>query len=57
MKGAKYLSDALKSANCKLTKLDVSENELTAKGAKCLSDALKSANCKVTELDVSFKVN
>ena len=48
--GAKYLSDALKSDNCKLTELDISDNELKDEGAKYLSDALKSDNCKLTEL-------
>ena len=38
--GAKYLSDALKSDNCKLTKLDVSRNELTAKGVEYLSETI-----------------
>ena len=58
MKVLKYLSDALKSDNCKLTKLEVRvSNKITAKGAKCLSDALKSDNCKLTELDVRRKVN
>ena len=47
-KGAKYLSDALKSSNCKLTQLDISISELlTDESAKYLSDALKSGNCKL----------
>ena len=30
--GAKYLSDALKSDNCKLTELDISSNEFKDEG-------------------------
>ena len=47
------VSDALKSDNCKLTKLDISDNKLKDEGAKYLSDALKSDNCKLTELNIS----
>ncbi|XP_028391954.1 NACHT, LRR and PYD domains-containing protein 12-like [Dendronephthya gigantea] len=43
----------LKSDNCKLTELNVSNNGgLTTEGVKYLSDALKSDNCKLTELNV-----
>ena len=44
MKGAEYLSDALKSDNCKLIKLDISHNELKDEGAKRLSDAKRNVN-------------
>ncbi|XP_028391763.1 NACHT, LRR and PYD domains-containing protein 12-like [Dendronephthya gigantea] len=42
----------LKSDNCELTELDVSDNIGLTEGAKYLGDALKSDNCKLTELDV-----
>ncbi|XP_028391883.1 NACHT, LRR and PYD domains-containing protein 12-like [Dendronephthya gigantea] len=52
--GAKYSSHALKSDNCsKLTKLDVTANELIPEFAKYLSDALKSDNCQLTKLYLS----
>ena len=35
--GAKYLSDALKSGNCKLTHFDILYNALTDEGPKYLS--------------------
>ena len=50
---AKYLSDALKSDNCKLTNLDISYNDIANEGVKYLSDALKSDNCKLTNLNIS----
>ncbi|XP_028391881.1 NACHT, LRR and PYD domains-containing protein 1-like [Dendronephthya gigantea] len=50
---AEYLSDALKSDNCKLTKLDVSSNDLTADSVKYLSEALKTDSCKLTKLVIS----
>ena len=52
---AEFLKDdnhALKSDNCKLTKLGIRYNKITDEGAEYLSDALKSDNCKLTELDV-----
>ncbi|XP_046841840.1 NACHT, LRR and PYD domains-containing protein 3-like [Xenia sp. Carnegie-2017] len=47
---AKYLSEAMKTENCKLTKLDLSCNNIGVKGAKSLREALKTNNCKLTEL-------
>ncbi len=48
-----YLSEALKSENCKLTKLHLVANKITDTGVKYLSDALiKSENCKLTELNL-----
>ena len=42
---AKYVSDALNSDNCKLTRLNITSNELTDEGGEYLSqDALKSDN-------------
>ena len=49
--GAKHLSDALKSGNCKLTELVIGNNvELTNEGVKYLSDALKNEKCSLTDL-------
>ena len=54
----KHITDALRSGNCKLTTLDISDNasdnKLTDEGAKYLSDALTSGNCKLTTLINSF---
>ena len=38
------------SDNCKLTKLDIGDNNLTHEGAKYLSDALMSDKCNLTKL-------
>ncbi|CAB4001001.1 NACHT, LRR and PYD domains-containing 12-like isoform X1, partial [Paramuricea clavata] len=47
-----YLSEALKSENCKLTELNLVANEITDQGVEYLSEALKSENCKLTELNL-----
>ena len=43
----------LTSVNCKLTRLDISKNNLTDKSSRSLSEALKNGNCKLTELKIS----
>jgi Leucine-rich repeat (LRR) protein len=48
----KHLSEALKSENCKLTKLDLGGIEITGQSVEYLSEALKSKNCKLTKLDL-----
>ncbi|XP_046841908.1 NLR family CARD domain-containing protein 3-like [Xenia sp. Carnegie-2017] len=50
------LSEALKSENCKLTKLDLGNNNIGYESAKYLRDALESESCKLTELDLSFYI-
>ncbi len=47
-----YLSEALKSENCKLTELNLRSNKITDQGVEYLSEALKSENCKLTELSL-----
>ncbi|XP_046841847.1 NACHT, LRR and PYD domains-containing protein 12-like [Xenia sp. Carnegie-2017] len=49
----KHLSEALKSKNCKLTKLKFVASFIGVQGAKYLSEALKSESCKLTKLYIS----
>ncbi|XP_046841866.1 NACHT, LRR and PYD domains-containing protein 12-like [Xenia sp. Carnegie-2017] len=49
----KHLSEALKSENCKLTKLVMRGSIIGDEGAKYVSEALKSENCKLTELQLT----
>ena len=52
---AKHIADALRSENCKLTKLDISRNVLlTDESTKYLSDALQSNDCQLTKLDMAY---
>ncbi|CAB3992336.1 NACHT, LRR and PYD domains-containing 14-like [Paramuricea clavata] len=46
----KYLSEALKSENCKLVALCLDRNNIKDQDVRYLSEALKSENCKLTEL-------
>ena len=50
--GVKYLSEALKSGNCKLITLYLANTGITDQGAEYLSEALKSGNCKLISLDL-----
>ena len=51
-----YLSEALKSENCKLAKLNLSVNKITDEGVEYLSEAPKSENCKLTKLNLGHSV-
>ena len=53
-RGVEYLSEALKSENCKLTELNLESNEITGQEVEYLSEALKSENCKLTELNLGY---
>ncbi|XP_046841785.1 NACHT, LRR and PYD domains-containing protein 3-like [Xenia sp. Carnegie-2017] len=46
----KYLSEALKSENCKLTELCINGDKLTNQCAKYISEALINENCKLVKL-------
>ena len=48
--GVKYLCDALKNEDCKLTNLYLRDNHINDEGVKHLCDALKNKNCKLTNL-------
>ncbi len=50
--GVEYLSEALKSNDCKLTELNLVCNAITDQGVKYLSEALKSESCKLTKLNL-----
>ncbi|XP_046842188.1 NACHT, LRR and PYD domains-containing protein 12-like [Xenia sp. Carnegie-2017] len=51
---SKHISEALKSENCKLSKLEIRKNNIGEEGAKYLSEALKNKNCELSELDIRF---
>ena len=52
--GLEHLCNALTSVNCRLTNLNVSNNQLGDNGLKHLCDALTSSNCALTKLIVGF---
>ena len=54
--GLEHLCNALTSANCRLTNLNVSDNLIGDEGIVLLSNVLTSVNCRLTNLNVSNNV-
>lgn len=52
-RGIKLLSDALKSENCGLKRLNLAWSKIGDVGMKHICDALKDGNCQLTSLDLS----
>ena len=51
--GVSHLCAALKDEHCKLTKLDLRNNDISDEGVSHLCAALKDKHCKLTKLDLS----
>jgi Ran GTPase-activating protein (RanGAP) involved in mRNA processing and transport len=51
--GAQALAEALKNPKCRLTSLNLNNNNMVGDlGAQALAEALKNPNCKLTSLDL-----
>jgi hypothetical protein len=48
------LADSLQHKNCRLTKLDITHNEIDSKGVEFIANALKHVNCRLTCLDLGY---
>jgi hypothetical protein len=48
------LAASLQSKHCKLTSLDLCDNELTEAAVAALAASLRSEHCKLTSLDLSY---
>uniref|UniRef100_A0A8C1QVC6 NACHT, LRR and PYD domains-containing protein 12-like n=1 Tax=Cyprinus carpio TaxID=7962 RepID=A0A8C1QVC6_CYPCA len=53
VQGCESLSSALRSSNCVLRELDLSNNDLQDSGVKFISDGLKSPNCQLQILSLA----
>ncbi|XP_048579344.1 NACHT, LRR and PYD domains-containing protein 3-like [Nematostella vectensis] len=50
--GAKYIGEALEHENCKLTHLNMFNNNIGDEGAKYIGEALRHKNCKLNHLNI-----